>query len=199
VSSPGNYRPDVTDVVLIFTDGEPIRRRGEDKFGDKYNSRRYGEGLLAKDRAQSLREKDVTVVGLAVGTEVTLSRFRDDIKEWTTEGKYFETNKDSLQNIMNELISASCIDPGKQGGHRRPGNGYLVQYLYWITVFIFHITRSPLIFRENRFNIPCQLRWLDIVITKTLLKNRKQNRVTIFTRRSRKLISKMKNFQNDLT
>ena len=128
MSSPGNYRPDVTDVVLIFTDGEPIRRRNEDKFGDKYRSSRYGEGLLAKDRAQSLREKDVTVVGLAVGTEVTLSRFRDDIKEWTTEGKYFETNKDSLQSIMDELISASCIDPGKQGGHRRPGNGYLVQW-----------------------------------------------------------------------
>ena len=114
MSSPGNYRPDVTDVVLIFTDGEPIRRRGEGKFGDKY--KRYGEGLLAKDRAQSLREKDVTVVGLAVGTEFTLSRFRDDIKEWTTEGKYFETNKDSLQSIMNELISALCNDPGKQGG-----------------------------------------------------------------------------------
>ena len=132
MSSPGNYRPDVSDVTLIFTDGEPWRRGGEDIFGDKYKSSRYGEGLLAKDRAQSLREKYVTVVGLAVGTEFTSSRFRDDIKEWTTEGKYFETNKDSLQNIMNELISASCIDPGKQGGHRRPGNGYLVQ------LFIIH-------------------------------------------------------------
>ena len=127
MSSPGNYRPDAQDVTLIFTDGEPIRRRGEDIFGDKYMSSRSGEGLLVKDRAQSLREKDVTVVGLAVGTEATLRRFRDDIKEWTTEGKYFETNKDSLQNIMDELISASCI-PGKQGGHRRPGNGYLVQW-----------------------------------------------------------------------
>jgi hypothetical protein len=37
------------------------------------------------------------------------------------------------------------------------------------------------------------LRWLDIVITKILLKNREQNRVTIFiTRKSRKLINKMK-------
>jgi hypothetical protein len=116
-------------VVLIFTDGEPIRRRGEDIFGDKYRSSRYGEGLLAKNRAQSLRDKDVTMVGLAVGTEATLSKFRDDIKEWTTEGKYFETNKDSLQSIMDELISASCIDPGKQGRHARPGNGYLVQWL----------------------------------------------------------------------
>ena len=128
MSSPGNYRPDVSDAVLIFTDGEPIGRTGEDKFGDKYKSSRYGEELLAKDRAQSLRDKDVTVVVLAVGTEYTLSKFRDDIKEWTTEGKYFETSKDSLQSIMNELISASCIDPGKQGGHTRPGNGYLVQW-----------------------------------------------------------------------
>ena len=128
MSSPGNYRPDVSDAVLIFTDGEPIRRRGEDKFGDKYKSILYGEGLLAKDRAQSLRDKDVTVVGLAVGTEYLLSRFGDAVKELTTEGKYFETSKDSLQSIMNELISASCIDPGKQGGHTRPGNGYLVQW-----------------------------------------------------------------------
>jgi hypothetical protein len=37
------------------------------------------------------------------------------------------------------------------------------------------------------------LRWLDIVyITKIPLKNREQNRVTIFTHKSRKLINKMK-------
>jgi hypothetical protein len=37
-----------------------------------------------------------------------------------------------------------------------------------------------------------KLRWLDIVITNTLLKNCEPNRVTIFTRRSRKLINKIK-------
>jgi hypothetical protein len=84
--------------------------------------------LLRIELKASEKKMSLAVVGLAVGTEVTLSRFRDDVKEWTTEGKYFETNKDSLQSIMNELISASCIDPGKQGGHRRPGNGYLVQW-----------------------------------------------------------------------
>ena len=119
------------DVVLLFTDGEPIRRQGENAFGDKYKNSHglHGEGLLAKDRAQILRDKNVTVVGLAVGTKVTLSGFRKNIKNWTTEGKYFERNKDSLQSIMNELISASCAGPaGKQGGHTRPGNGYLVQW-----------------------------------------------------------------------
>ena len=115
-------------MVLIFTDGEPWRRGGEDTFGDKYKSSGFGERLLAKDRAQILREKDITVVGLAVGTEYWLSRFRDDVKEWTTEGKYFETDINSLQNIMNELISASCIDLGKKGGHTRPDNGNLVQW-----------------------------------------------------------------------
>ena len=108
------YRSDVSDVVMLFTDGQPIRRRGEDTFGEKYKSNRYGEGLLAADRAQSLKDKDVTVVGLAVGSEGTLSQFRDAIKEWSSPGKYFEATKDTLQNIMDELISASCIDPGKR-------------------------------------------------------------------------------------
>ncbi|XP_028404374.1 uncharacterized protein LOC114527012 [Dendronephthya gigantea] len=113
LSSPDNYRADVGDVVMIFTDGEPIRRRGEDTFGAKYSHRKYGEGLLASDRAKSLRDKDVTVVGLAVGTEYTLRKFRDDIRGWSTEGKYFEANKETLQGIMSKLISASCIDPGQ--------------------------------------------------------------------------------------
>ena len=163
MSSPGNYRPDVSDVTLIFTDGEPWRRGGEYIFGDKYKSSRYGEGLLAKDRAQSLREKDVTVVGLAVGTEATLSRFRDDIREWTTEGKYFETNKDSLQSIIDQLINASCIDPGKKAGHRRPGNGYLVQ------LFIVH-EKIRVTGKKNYFSYPTYSRHsgvvtIDIVVT----------------------------------
>ena len=116
------------DVVLLFTDGQPIRPKGEDKFGDRYKSNSEGEGLLAKDRAQSLKDKNVTVIGLAVGSKVTLRGFGKKIKNWTTEGKYFERNKDSLQSVMDELISASCVDPGKQGGHTRPGNGYLVQW-----------------------------------------------------------------------
>ncbi|CAB3990655.1 Hypothetical predicted protein [Paramuricea clavata] len=115
VSSPRNYRPDVSDVVLILTDGQPIRRKDEDNFGDKYKSNSDGEELLAKDRAQSLRDKNVTVVGLAVGSEATLSKFGKKIKEWTTEGKYFETSKDRLHSVMKELISASCIDPGQCG------------------------------------------------------------------------------------
>jgi hypothetical protein len=43
------------------------------------------------------------------------------------------------------------------------------------------------------------LRWLDIVITKTLLKNHKQNRVIIFTRRLRKLINEMKDLPKQWT
>ena len=98
------------DVVLLFTDGEPIRRQGENTFGDKYKNSHGlpGEGLLAKDRAQSLKDKNVTVIGLAVGTKVTLSGFGDNIKNWTTEGKYFERNKDSLKSVIDQLINASC-------------------------------------------------------------------------------------------
>ena len=97
---------------MIFTDGQPIRRRGEDTFGEKYASRRNGERMLAKDRAKDLRDRDVTVVGLGVGSEHTLSSFRQDIQEWSTEGKYFEADAATLQGIIDELVSASCIDPG---------------------------------------------------------------------------------------
>ncbi len=111
--SPANYRPDVADAVLIFTDGQPIRRKGEDTFGDKYSDRRRGECLLAKDRAKDLRDREVTVVGLGIGTQSTLDRFKDDMKNWSTDGKYFVADKEHLESVMSELISASCIDPGK--------------------------------------------------------------------------------------
>ena len=109
------------DVVMLFTDGQPIRRRGEDKFGSKYESNRYGEILLAKDRAQSLRDKNVTVVGLAVGTQGTLKDFKHYIEEWSTKGKYFEVDKDELQTILDKLIKASCcnISRGKQNQNTR--------------------------------------------------------------------------------
>ena len=133
MSSPGNYRADVPDVVLLFTDGEPIRRPGENAFGDKYKNAGYGllgEGLLAKDRAQSLKDKNVTVIGLAVGvkSKEKLREFGENIKNWTTEGKYFERNKYNLTSVIDQLINASCTPAGKQGGHTRPGNGYLVQW-----------------------------------------------------------------------
>ena len=108
---PKNHRSDVSDVVILFTDGEPIRRRNEQTFGDKYKGRN-GERLLAGDMAQQIKEKDITLVGLAVGNERTLRKFRDDMRKWSSEGKYFETTSDSLNTIINELVSASCIDPG---------------------------------------------------------------------------------------
>ncbi|CAB4044650.1 Hypothetical predicted protein, partial [Paramuricea clavata] len=111
LTSPENYRSDAGDVVLIITDGEPIRRPGEDTFGSKYKSNSNGERMLAKDRAQNLRGRDIVVFGLRIRTEDTLSKFRSDIKEWSTKGKYFEANKDSLQRILDELTNVSCIDP----------------------------------------------------------------------------------------
>ncbi len=111
--SPKNYRPDVGDAVLIFTDGQPIRHRGDDIFGAKYSDRRYGERLLAKDRAKDLRDRDINVVGLGIGPQYMLRRFRDDMREWSTDGKYFEATKENLRSVTDELVSASCIDAGK--------------------------------------------------------------------------------------
>ena len=97
---------------MIFTDGQPIRRPGEDAFGDEYSDRNYGERWLADDTAKSLRDKHITVISLATGTESTLRRFREDIKGWST--KYFETKTANLSSITTQLISASCVDSGME-------------------------------------------------------------------------------------
>ena len=86
-------------------------------YGEKYKSTRDGERLLATDMAEEIKNKGITLVGLAVGTESTLTKFRGDMMKWSSENKYFEANKDSLNTIINQLISASCIDPGKYYRH----------------------------------------------------------------------------------
>lgn len=68
--------------------------------------------MLAGDMAEEIKKKDITLVGLAVGNEGTLRKFRDDLTQWASEGKYFETSTNSLNTILNQLVSASCIDPG---------------------------------------------------------------------------------------
>ena len=98
---------------MLFTDGQPIRRQGEDTFGDRYKSIRYGEELLANDTAKSLKNKGVAIVGLAVGATGKLDKFKGKVKAWSTEGKFFEASKDTPQTVLDELVSASCIDPGK--------------------------------------------------------------------------------------
>ena len=100
---------------MLFTDGEPVRRRGEDPFGDKYKDPEHGERLLANDRTKSLRDKNVAVVGLAAGTEKQLRKFGGEIKKWSSKGKYFEADKSNLQNVLNALIKASC-DPNSGKG-----------------------------------------------------------------------------------
>ena len=116
--SPRNYRPNADDVVLIFTDGKPIRRRGEDTFGDKYKSNYDGEIHLANDRARSLRDKNVTIIGLAAGKKSALKEFRNLIKAWSTKDKYFETHEDKMQKILNGIktvVYSFSVPEGKQG------------------------------------------------------------------------------------
>ena len=90
-----------------------MRRTGEDTFGDKYSDGRNGERMLAIDRAKDLRDRDITVVVLGIGTKYALERFKDDMKNWSTSGKYFEANKENLRSVIDLLIDAFCIDPGK--------------------------------------------------------------------------------------
>ena len=113
--SPKNHRPDVDDVVLLFTDGEPVRRtsqqwkpRPEDKFGFK------SEKAMADFYSTKLKNNGVTVVGLAAGSQSQLDIFYDDIKGWTTSDKLmFRADLSNLDNVLSKLVKASCVGPGK--------------------------------------------------------------------------------------
>lgn len=101
--------------MIIITDGEPRRINNRQKtYGEKYkNNNNNGELLLANDMAEEIKNKGITVVGLAVGNKIKKST----IKQWSSENAYFKANFDSLTSIIGNLINATCIDPGENRGN----------------------------------------------------------------------------------
>ena len=97
----------MSDAVLILTGGSPKRQRDENTFGDKYKND-DGELLLAKERAKSLRDKDVAVFGISMETESNITKIQNYIKGWSTEGKYIEKKRDWLQSVVFALFPISC-------------------------------------------------------------------------------------------
>lgn len=114
LTNPKNYRKDIEDIIIILTNGEPIRRRGEDTFGEKYNHLSYGEGLLANDTAESLRNKNVIMFVIAVRTEFDFRGPRHAVRGWST--RYFEAyHKSWLRpTITSSLEYAFCEDAGTE-------------------------------------------------------------------------------------
>ena len=96
-NSPRNNRPDVDDVVIIITDGEP---RG--KWNSKEVALRYA-GLL--------KDKGVLIVGAAVGPN--RKKFKHILEQLATSKRYtLDADFQNMDAILGKLVESSCIKPG---------------------------------------------------------------------------------------
>ena len=103
--SPLNHRPSIADVILIFTDGEPRAR-----------TRRLmaQQQQLADVCSASLKnDKDVKIIGLAMGKDRVLAQFLPHIEKWSTEGSLFTAEVSDLDNVLDQLVADTCKPAGK--------------------------------------------------------------------------------------
>ena len=105
VRSPFNVRPEIADVILLFTDGEPRARKR--KWVEEQKQ-------LADNCSNSLKnEKDVKIIGLAVGTPTVVNNFLPYIRRWSSEGSVFNAKVDELDNVISKLVADTCENAGR--------------------------------------------------------------------------------------
>ncbi|XP_028411883.1 collagen alpha-1(VII) chain-like [Dendronephthya gigantea] len=94
-NNPRNNRPDIDDVVVIITDGNP-----------------WGvEGVLAKTiaNASRIKAKGIEIVGAAVGSPEMRDRFKANlIRMSTSEEHVVETDYKDIDTIRSKLIQTTC-------------------------------------------------------------------------------------------
>ena len=99
-----NHRPEIADVILLLTDGEPRAKK---------NTLITVQENLAEACSASLKDdKGVKIIGLAVGSPQVLSRFLHFIEKWSSKDSVFSARKDELDNVLDGLVAKTCIDPG---------------------------------------------------------------------------------------
>ena len=97
--NPSNNRPDVEDVVVIITDGEPRGRRDTLEMTKKY--------------AKELKDKGVLVVAAAVGPD--RRKFKHILEELATSPEMvLEADFEHMDGILAKLVASSCMKPGRK-------------------------------------------------------------------------------------
>ena len=105
MTSPLNHRRSIADVTLLFTDGEP-RARTRKLTAEQRD--------LADVCSASLKnDKDVKIIGLAMGTDRVLAQFLPHIEKWSTEGSLFTARMGELDNVLDEVVADTCKPAGK--------------------------------------------------------------------------------------
>ena len=154
--NPYNYRPNVGDVIFLFTDGQPNRRLRAPHFEDTFGFR--SETKMASHFANELKKKNITVVGLAAGQNGIINRFYDDLVSWSTYVFRTELTELDLEEVLNKIVAASC----KSAGECFPASTYAISVLSLEGLYVVvserkcpNIKMSSCLDSDNLFNSFC--------------------------------------------
>ena len=105
-TNPNNNRPDVPDVVVIITDGNP-----------------WGiENILniTINKANLIKEKGIEIVGAAVGSKEVRNEFKPKLEKMVTSPEHIvEADYKDINSIRSKLIENTCKKPmGKMCGEK---------------------------------------------------------------------------------
>lgn len=90
---------------MIITDGEP---RGPGDAGEE-TARAFAE-------AEALRDKQVLIIGVAIGPD--RNKFKNNIVRMTgSEENTFNATTDGLETILDKLVEASCNNGTEMNNH----------------------------------------------------------------------------------
>ena len=90
---------------MLFTDGRP----NPDLLKKKRRNKSKDQTKPANDISRILKEeKNITIVGLAGGKKDNIAKFRGYINTWASPKLVFESKLEKLDNVIDELIAASC-------------------------------------------------------------------------------------------
>jgi hypothetical protein len=99
--SPKNNRPDVDDIVVIITDGNP-----------------WGiENILniTIEKANLIKEKGIEIVGAAVGSQSVRNIFKPKLEKMVTSPEHIvEADYKDIDSIRSKLIENTCKIPSKR-------------------------------------------------------------------------------------
>mgnify|MGYP002804300846 CR=1 FL=1 len=104
--NPKNNRPDVPDVVVIITDGNPW---GIDNILN-----------ITIKKANLIKEKGIEIVGAAVGSKGVRNEFKPKLEKMVTSPEHIvEADYKDINSIRSKLIENTCKSPmGKMCGDK---------------------------------------------------------------------------------
>ncbi len=94
--SPFNHRGNVDDVILLFTDGNPNPEDKQTRKANKYS--------------KILKNRNITITGLAAGVPDEVEKFKHNIKKWATSPQLvFEAELSQLDTVISNKTSESIV------------------------------------------------------------------------------------------